>query len=190
MAVLMISFLLLMVLGCPIAFCLLCSGTLYFMVNDMALFMVVQRLTEGANTFTLLAVPGFILAGNLMNSGEVTDRIFDFCGKLVGHVTGGLGHANILASVVFAGMSGAAIADAGGLGAIELKAMRDAGYDDDFSLAVTGASSLVGPIIPPSCACGCLRHSGIGVHRPSLYGRRGAWGDHGGCHVCDGLHYQ
>lgn len=139
-----------MVLGCPIAFCLLCSGTLYFMVNDMALFMVVQRLTEGANTFTLLAVPGFILAGNLMNSGEVTDRIFDFCGKLVGHVTGGLGHANILASVVFAGMSGAAIADAGGLGAIELKAMRDAGYDDDFSLAVTGASSLVGPIIPPS----------------------------------------
>lgn len=150
MAVLLVSFLLLMVFGCPIAFCLLASGTLYFLTNDMALIMVVQRLTEGANTFTLLAVPGFILAGNLMNSGEVTDRIFDFCGKLVGHVTGGLGHANILASVVFAGMSGAAIADAGGLGAIELKAMHDAGYDDDFSLAVTGASSLVGPIIPPS----------------------------------------
>lgn len=150
MAVLMISFLVLMILGCPIAFCLLGSGTLYFLSNHMALIMVVQRLTEGANTFTLLAVPGFILAGNLMNSGEVTDRIFDFCGKLVGHITGGLGHANILASVVFAGMSGAAIADAGGLGAIELKAMHDAGYDDDFSLAVTGASSLVGPIIPPS----------------------------------------
>ena len=150
MAVLLVSFLVLMVLGCPIAFCLLCSGTFYFLANDMALIMVVQRLTEGANTFTLLAVPGFILAGNLMNSGEVTDRIFDFCGKLVGHITGGLGHANILASVVFAGMSGAAIADAGGLGAIELKAMHDAGYDDDFSLAVTGASSLVGPIIPPS----------------------------------------
>ena len=91
MAVLLISFLLLMVLGCPIAFCLLGSGTLYFLANDMALIMVVQRLTEGANTFTLLAVPGFILAGNLMNSGEVTDRIFDFCGKLVGHITGGLG---------------------------------------------------------------------------------------------------
>lgn len=150
MAVLLVSFLVLMVLGCPIAFCLLGSGTLYFLANNMALVMVVQRLTEGANTFTLLAVPGFILAGNLMNSGEVTDRIFDFCGKLVGHITGGLGHANILASVVFAGMSGAAIADAGGLGAIELKAMHDAGYDDDFSLAVTGASSLVGPIIPPS----------------------------------------
>ena len=150
MAALLVSFLLLMILGCPIAFCLLCSGTIYFMTNNMALIMVVQRLTEGANTFTLLAVPGFILAENLMNSGEVTDRIFDFCGKLVGHITGGLGHANILASVVFAGMSGAAIADAGGLGAIELKAMHDAGYDDDFSLAVTGASSLVGPIIPPS----------------------------------------
>ena len=150
MAVLLVSFLVLMVLGCPIAFCLLCSGTFYFLANDMALIMVVQRLTEGANTFTLLAVPGFILAGNLMNSGEVTDRIFDFCGKLVGHITGGLGHANILASVVFAGLSGAEIADAGGLGAIELKAMHDAGYDDDFSLAVTGASSLVGPIIPPS----------------------------------------
>ena len=150
MAALLVSFLLLMILGCPIAFCLLCSGTIYFMTNNMTLIMVVQRLTEGANTFTLLAVPGFILAGNLMNSGEVTDRIFDFCGKLVGHITGGLGHANILASVVFAGMSGAAIADAGGLGAIELKAMHDAGYDDDFSLAVTGASSLVGPIIPPS----------------------------------------
>ena len=150
MAALLVSFLLLMILGCPIAFCLLCSGTIYFMTNHMALIMVVQRLTEGANTFTLLAVPCFILAGNLMNSGEVTDRIFDFCGKLVGHITGGLGHANILASVVFAGMSGAAIADAGGLGAIELKAMHDAGYDDDFSLAVTGASSLVGPIIPPS----------------------------------------
>lgn len=150
MAVLMISFLALMILGCPIAFCLICSSTLYFITNDMAIIMVIQRLTEGANTFTLLAVPGFILAGNLMNSGEVTDRIFDFCGKLVGHITGGLGHANILASVVFAGMSGAAIADAGGLGAIELKAMHDAGYDDDFSLAITGASSLVGPIIPPS----------------------------------------
>lgn len=150
MAILMICFIVLMVLGCPVAFCLLCSSTVYFAFNHMALIMVVQRLTEGANTFTLLAVPGFILAGNLMNTGEVTDRIFDFCGKLVGHITGGLGHANILASVVFAGMSGAAIADAGGLGAIELKAMRDAGYDDDFSLAVTGASSLVGPIIPPS----------------------------------------
>ena len=79
MAALLVSFLLLMILGCPIAFCLLCSGTIYFMTNNMALIMVVQRLTEGANTFTLLAVPGFILAGNLMNSGEVTDRIFYYC---------------------------------------------------------------------------------------------------------------
>jgi tripartite ATP-independent transporter DctM subunit len=150
MTLVMIVFLGLMVLGCPVCYCLLVSGAAYFAANHLPLFMLVQRLTEGSNTFTLLAVPGFILAGSLMNSGEVTDRIFDFCGELVGHVTGGLAHANILASVIFAGMSGAAIADAGGLGAIELKAMKDAGYDDDFSLAVTGASSLVGPIIPPS----------------------------------------
>ena len=83
MAALLVSFLLLMILGCPIAFCLLCSGTIYFMTNHMALIMVVQRLTEGANTFTLLAVPGFILAGNLMNSGELTDLFFFFCVKLV-----------------------------------------------------------------------------------------------------------
>ena len=182
MAVLLISFLLLMVLGCPIAFCLLCSGTLYFISNDMALIMLVQRLTEGANTFTLLAVPGFILAGNLMNSGEVTDRIFDFCGKLVGHITGGLAHANILASVVFAGMSGAAIADAGGLGAIELKAMHDAGYDDDFSLAVTGASSLVGPIIPPSVP--------VGFHWTAVYSGSCTGSHHGRCHVYHGLYYK
>lgn len=150
MTILLTTFLGLMILGCPIFFCLIGSSTLYFLTNDMALIMVVQRIVEGANSFTLLAVPGFILAGNLMNSGEVTDRIFDFCGKLVGHFTGGLAHANVLASVVFAGMSGAAIADAGGLGAIELKAMKNAGYDEDFALAVTGASSIVGPIIPPS----------------------------------------
>jgi len=85
-----------------------------------------------------------------MNSGGITRRIFDFANKAVGHITGGLGHANILASVIFSGMSGTAIADAGGLGAIELKAMKEAGYDEDFSLAITGASSIIGPIIPPS----------------------------------------
>jgi tripartite ATP-independent transporter DctM subunit len=112
--------------------------------------MAVSNLTAGADSFTLLAVPGFILAGNIMNATQLTDKIFNFASKLVGHITGGLAHANVLASIIFAGMSGAAIADAGGLGAIELKAMKDAGYDEDFSLAVTGASSIVGPIIPPS----------------------------------------
>jgi tripartite ATP-independent transporter DctM subunit len=102
------------------------------------------------DSFPLMAVPFFILAGSIMNSGGITERLFSFANKLVGHITGGLGHANILASIIFSGMSGTAIADAGGLGAIELKAMKDAGYDEDFSLAVTGASSIIGPIIPPS----------------------------------------
>ena len=150
MAVLLISFLLLMVLGCPIAFCLLCSGTLYFISNDMALIMLVQRLTEGANTFTLLAVPGFILAGNLMNSGEVTDRIFDFCGKLVGHITGGLAHANILVSMIFAGISGSSQADTAGVGKILIPAMEKQGYDKQTAVGVTAASSTLGSIIPPS----------------------------------------
>ena len=150
MAVLLISFLLLMGLGCPIAFCLLCSGTLYFISNDMALIMLVQRLTEGANTFTLLAVPGFILAGNLMNSGEVTDRIFDFCGKLVGHITGGLAHANILVSMIFAGISGSSQADTAGVGKILIPAMEKQGYDKQTAVGVTAASSTLGSIIPPS----------------------------------------
>lgn len=98
--------------------------------------------------------------------------------------------ANILASVVFAGMSGAAIADAGGLGAIELKAMRDAGYDDDFSLAVTGASSLVGPIIPPSVPAVIYGTVGLGVYWTAVYGWGGTRSDYGSCHVRDGIHYQ
>lgn len=85
-----------------------------------------------------------------MNSSGITKRLFGFANTLVGHLPGGLGHANILASVLFAGMSGSAVADAGGLGSVEIQAMRDAGYDDDFSCAVTAASSVIGPIIPPS----------------------------------------
>jgi tripartite ATP-independent transporter DctM subunit len=102
------------------------------------------------DSFPLMAVPFFILAGAIMNSGGITERLFSFANRVVGHITGGLGHANILASIIFSGMSGTAIADAGGLGAVELKAMKDAGYDEDFSLAVTGGSSIIGPIIPPS----------------------------------------
>ena len=134
----------------PIAYCLL-IGSMYFMIaNGVPLEMAVQRLAIGVDSFPLIAVPFFILAGSIMNTGGITNKIFSFADHLVGHMTGGLGHANILASVIFSGMSGAAIADAGGLGAIELKAMKDAGYDEDFSLAITGASSIIGPIIPPS----------------------------------------
>jgi len=100
--------------------------------------------------YILIAIPFFILAGQLMNSSEITNKIFKLANTLVGHIRGGLGHTNIIASIIFAGMSGAAVADAGGLGAIEIKAMKDKGYDLDFRDAITVASSTIGPIIPPS----------------------------------------
>lgn len=151
MTVFLASFFALLLLNMPIAFSMLFSSCLYLVLHDIPLMIAVQRVTVGiGDSFPLLAVPFFILAGSIMNSGGITDRIFSFADRVVGHITGGLGHANILASIIFSGMSGTAIADAGGLGAIELKAMKDAGYDEDFSLAITGASSVIGPIIPPS----------------------------------------
>lgn len=150
MALLFGLFFLFLILGMPVAFCMMCSAVFYCMAFGESINMVLTRTIAGPSSFTLMALAFFILAGNIMNNGGVTDQIFGFCKKAVGWVPGGLGHANVLASVIFAGMSGAAVADAGGLGAIEVKAMRDDGYDDDFSVAVTGASSIIGPIIPPS----------------------------------------
>ncbi len=143
-------FFLLICLRLPIAYSLFAGSMVYMLTNDVNLIMAVQRLAIGVDSFPLIAVPFFIFAGNIMNSAGITKKIFSFADHLVGHLTGGLAHANILASIIFSGMSGAAIADAGGLGAVELEAMKEGGYDDDFSLAVTGASSIIGPIIPPS----------------------------------------
>jgi len=109
-----------------------------------------QKMAAGVNSFTLLAIPFFLLAGKMMNVGSITKRIFNFCGALVGWIPGGLGQVNILASVVFAGMSGSAVADAAGLGTIEIQAMKDEGFDTEFSAGITAASSTIGPIIPPS----------------------------------------
>ena len=151
MELLLIALVSLLILGVPVSFSLIISSTIYLVQHDISIFVAIQRMTMSiGDSFTLISVPFFILAGVIMNTGGITEKIFDFADKLVGHITGGLGHANILASIIFSGMSGTAIADAGGLGAIELKAMRDAGYDEDFSLAITGASSIIGPIIPPS----------------------------------------
>jgi tripartite ATP-independent transporter DctM subunit len=110
------------------------------------------KMMHGVNNFPLLAVPFFILAANVMNKGSVTSRIFGFANSLVGHLRGGLGHVNVLASMIFAGMSGTAVADAAGLGALEIRAMRDQGYPIKYSTGITGASSVIGPIIPPSVA--------------------------------------
>ena len=150
MIVLFSVFFIFLLLGMPIAFSMFVSSIAFMIAFDLPLYMIIPRFAAGVDSFSLLAVGFFVLAGNVMNVGGVTKRIFEWANHLVGHYTGGLAHSNVLASVIFAGMSGSAIADTGGLGAIELKAMKDAGYDEDFSLAVTGASSLIGPIIPPS----------------------------------------
>ncbi|MBO6520229.1 MAG: TRAP transporter large permease [Rhodospirillales bacterium] len=150
-AVLFISALLLMLMGAPVAVALGGGSLIFVMISGQVPDLVVlHRMVGGVDSFPLLAVPFFILAGNLMNSSGITNRIFEFAKAVVGWLPGGLGHVNVGASVVFAGMSGAAVADAGGLGSIEIKAMKDAGYDTEFSVGITAASSTIGPIIPPS----------------------------------------
>jgi tripartite ATP-independent transporter DctM subunit len=140
----------LLILGMPLAFTLIVPSVLYLVVTGHGLDFAAQRMIGGLNSFPLLAVPFFILTAQLMNTSGVSERIFGFARTLVGHVKGGLGHVNVLASLLFSGMSGSAVADAGGLGQLEVKAMRDGGYDDDFSGSVTAASAIIGPLIPPS----------------------------------------
>jgi tripartite ATP-independent transporter DctM subunit len=140
----------LLLLGMPIAYTMLVTSAAYILVSGLPILQLTLRASGGIESFSLLAIPMFLLAGNLMNGMGVTERIFDFAGVLVRHVTGGLGHVNILSSVIFAGMSGSAVADAGGLGAVEIRAMERAGYSRRFSSAVTAASATIGPIIPPS----------------------------------------
>jgi tripartite ATP-independent transporter DctM subunit len=148
------GFVALMAIGMPVVFAM---GLTFLGVMGMergfeniSHSMVAQRMLYGLNSFPLLAIPFFLLAGRIMNEGRLTERIFNFALALVGHVRGGLGHVNVLGSMIFAGMSGSAVADAAGLGQIEIKAMTDAGYDLDYSCAVTAASATIGPIIPPS----------------------------------------
>ena len=140
----------LILIGVPVAVSIGLSALTTLLINDFPIIVVAQKMVTGIDSFTFVAIPLFILAGELMNVGQITDRIFNFAKAAVGWIPGGLAHANILASVIFSGMSGSAIADAGGLGTVEMKAMREAGYDDYFSGAVTAASSTIGPIFPPS----------------------------------------
>jgi tripartite ATP-independent transporter DctM subunit len=145
------AFLLLLVIGVPVAISLAGSSLIYVILEGVQPHLVVlHRMIGGIDSFPLLAIPFFIMAGSLMNSGGITNRIYDFALALVGWLKGGLGHVNVVGSVIFAGMSGTAVADAGGLGNIEIKAMRDHGYSVDFAVGITGASSTIGPIIPPS----------------------------------------
>jgi len=146
-----ILFLLLMSGGIPVAIAMAGSALLYILWSgNLPPFVVIHRMVGGIDSFPLLAVPFFILAGNLMNNAGITNRIYNYALALVGWLKGGLGHVNVVGSVVFAGMSGTAIADAAGLGTIEIKAMKDHGYDTEFAVGVTAASATLGPIIPPS----------------------------------------
>ena len=146
-----IIFLLLMSGGIPVAIAMAGSALLYiWWTGSLPAFVVIHRMVSGIDSFPLLAVPFFILAGNLMNNAGITNRIYNYALALVGWMKGGLGHVNVVGSVIFAGMSGTAIADAAGLGTIEIKAMKDHGYSTEFAVGVTAASATLGPIIPPS----------------------------------------
>lgn len=137
-------------LGVPIFASMGLAGAAFVAINGIPSSVVAQRVAMAANSFPLVAAPLFILMGNIMNSAGITERIFGFAKALVGWMRGGMCHANILASIIFAGMSGSAVADAGGVGTIEIKAMRDEGYDAETAAAITAASATIGPIIPPS----------------------------------------
>jgi tripartite ATP-independent transporter DctM subunit len=147
---LFLSFLVLMFLGVPIAFSLGLSSLLYLIIVDVPLTIIPQRMFSGINSFVLLCIPGFILAGNLMNAGGITERIIKFANDVVGHIRGGLGLANIGSSMGFAGISGTALADTASIGAVMIPAMKKEGYDAPYAAAVTSSSSTIGPIIPPS----------------------------------------
>ncbi len=147
---LFLSFVVLLLLGFPVAFSLGVSSLFYLLVKGVPLSIIPQKMYSGIDSFVLLCIPAFIVAGNLMNTAGITRRIINFSNAIVGHIRGGLALANVAASMIFAGISGTALADTASIGAILIPAMKEEGYDADFSAAVTASSSTVGPIIPPS----------------------------------------
>lgn len=140
----------LMLLGMPVALAMLVSSFLHIMTNGLPLTTLTINMFSGLNSYALISVPLFILTAEIMNRSTVSQRIFDFCNAVVGYIPGGLGHVNCVTSVIFAGMSGSALADVGGIGDLCYKSMVKEGYGKEFSASVTMASSLIGPIIPPS----------------------------------------
>ena len=145
-----VAWLTLVAASMPVSFSLIFMGMAWLMIEGGTMVSAPQRLIGGIDSFPLLAVPCFILAGAAMNSGGVTDRIYGFAKALVGHFTGGLAHVNVLGSLIFSGMSGSAIADAGGLGVLEIKAMKEDGFPVEYAGALTCASCIIGPLVPPS----------------------------------------
>ena len=152
--VFVVSFILVFVLRIPIAAGMFMSSIFYFVIATGPIaevgMVATQFLTSLNSSFVLIAVPLFVFMAEIMNSGKITDMIFSFAAALVGRRRGGLGHVNVVASIIFSGMTGSALADASGLGMMEIRAMKQHGYDDGFSCAITAASATIGPIFPPS----------------------------------------
>ncbi|MGD8401551.1 MAG: TRAP transporter large permease [Bacillota bacterium] len=146
----LIIFILLLFIGVPIGLSLLVSSVGMMFTMDIPLQLLGPRMLNAVNSYPLIAIPLFIIAAQILNEIEMTDVIFDFTNKIVGHIKGGLAHVNVLASIIFAGMSGSAVADVSGLGRVEIKAMNNQGFDPKFAATITAASSTIGPIIPPS----------------------------------------
>lgn len=168
--ILVVTFLVLLFLGVPIAFALGVPGLVYLAMQGGTIPIVnlAHSMTTPLYTYVLIALPAFLLSGRMMNSGGVTSRLFDAALALVGRFKGGLAYANVVASMMFASMSGTAVGDTGGLGAIEMKMMSEAGYKKTFSAGITASSSVIGPLIPPSVAMVVLGSS-AGVSTGKLF---------------------
>ena len=146
-----LCWLVIMFVGVPVGWSLMVATILYFSMSRWNVAMFASaKLVDSLNSFSLISVPFFILTGILMNGAGITEKIFNFAKAILGHYTGGMAHVNVAASLIFSGMSGSAIADAGGLGQLEIKAMRDEGYGDDLCGGITAASCIIGPLVPPS----------------------------------------
>lgn len=143
-------FLLLALLRVPLPFALLIPSVLYLLVFGFELSIVANRMMNSMNSFVILAIPLFIFVGNLMNSTGFTEKIFTFAKATIGHIRGGLAQVNIIASLIFSGMSGSALADIGGIGRVMIESMEEEGYERDYAASLTGASATVGPLFPPS----------------------------------------
>ncbi|MCF7935188.1 MAG: TRAP transporter large permease [Synergistales bacterium] len=150
MTLMVVTFVVCFVIGIPLAMVLGITGLLVIVAMGVPMQLAAQRMFTGLDSFPLMAVPFFILAGDLMNRGGTTVRLIQFANSLVGHITGGLAHANVVANMLFAGISGSAVADASAIGSIMIPAMEKNGYHKDFSAALTSSAATIGPIIPPS----------------------------------------
>ncbi len=158
-----------LVLGVPMVFAIILAMSFYVSNTPISISLVAQRIFSGLDSYSILAVPLFVLAGELMNKSGITSRIIDFANALVGHFRGGLAQVNVWSSVMFAGISGSAVADTSALGRVFIPQMEKEGYSKEFSSALTAASSVIGPMIPPSIPVIIYALIATGVSVPALF---------------------